>query len=583
LETNLKKIDLISQFYRGSFTADSDFYIIGGGQIGGKASGLAFIKNNIIKKINSSEHRSIKLTVPRLAVIGTDVFDEFMLRNNLGEFACSSADEDSIAWTFQKASLPAEIVGDLRDLATSAHNPIAIRSSSMLEDSLAEPFAGVYETKMISNSAPLADDRFKRMNEAIKFVYSSTFSNSAKSYFASIGKNVSEEKMAVIIQEVAGNKRNNRYYPIMSGVARSYNYYPTGKAEPGDGVVNLALGLGKTIVDGGLSWVYSPRYPKSPPPLADPKSLIKFTQKDFWAVNIGNIYEYSPTNEIEYLVKCELNDAESDGVLDSVASTYSAQSERLEIGITKPGPRVLDFSPLLKLNLFGYNRFIEELIKICEDSLGNPVEIEFALDYDAESDKLIFYLLQLRPMLVSREIIEISESDLSIEKSIIFSRNSFGNGVSNAIRDFVFVKPESFGLSATEEIAKQLDNINTSLLSENRQMLLIGFGRWGSSDKWLGIPVNWGQISAARAIVEIILPGMSIDLSQGSHFFHNLLAFKVPYFCIKSSEQNNINWGWLNKQEVIYETEFVKHIRTSGPVKIIVDGRTSTGIIKYGN
>lgn len=575
-----ENIRYISQFYRGTFSTDNNFYIIGSGHIGGKASGLAFIKNNIIPKVDLSKYRGITLTVPNLAVLGTDVFDSFISRNNLAELAYTAMDEYSVAWSFLKASLPAEIVGGLRELVKSTNKPLAIRSSSMLEDSLSEPFAGVYETKMVSNSALLDDDRFSKLNEAVKFVYASTFTSASKSYFASIGKKVEEEKMAIIIQEVAGNKRGNRFYPVISGVARSYNYYPTGKSKPADGIVNLALGLGKTIVDGGLSWVYSPKYPRSPSPFGGSAEILKVTQKDFWAVNTGNVYEYDPTNENEFLVNLKVREAEDDGVLDNIASTYIAASDRIDMGIAKPGPRIIDFAPLLKLNMLKFNDLLNEIIAVCEADLKIPVEIEFAADFDGESGRLVFYLLQLRPMMISSDIINIREEDFSVSRNLLISTHAFGNGVIKNISDIVYVKPENFQLSKTKEIALQLDAVNKSLLEENRQMLLIGIGRWGSSDPWLGIPAVWGQISSARAIVEIILPGMSIDLSQGSHFFHNLLAFKVPYFCIMHNEQDNINREKINSQNTIFETEYIKHIRTSEPLTIMVDGLSGKGIIK---
>jgi hypothetical protein len=575
-----ENIKYISGFYGGTLSTDDNFNIIGGGLIGGKASGLAFIKNSIIPKIDTAKYRSIHLTVPGLAVLGTDIFDAFISRNNLAAQAYTGKDENLIKWNFQKASLPAEIVGELRELINSISKPLAIRSSSMLEDSLKEPFAGVYETKMISNSSLHTDDRFNRLGEAIKFVYSSTFTNSSKSYFASIGKKIEEEKMAVIIQEVAGNRRGKRFYPVISGVARSYNYYPTGKSKPSDGIVNLSLGLGKTIVDGGLSWVYSPNYPRSPSPFGGPRDILRVTQKDFWAVNISNVYEYDPTNEIEFLVNLKVKDAEEDNVLDNIASTYIGASDRIDMGIAKPGPRIIDFAPMLKLNMAKFNDLLNDIIKVCTDELKDAVEIEFAVDFDDEENRLIFYMLQLRPMMVSHEKVELSDEDFSIDKNLVISTHSFGNGVINDISDIVYVKTENFHLSKTREIASQIDDVNKSLLEEDRHMLLIGIGRWGSSDPWLGIPAVWGQISSARAIVEMILPEMSIDLSQGSHFFHNLLAFKVPYYCIMHNEQENINWKKINSNKIISETEYIKHIRTAEPLKIIVDGLTGKGIIK---
>ena len=572
------EIEFFSGFYRGSFSSGPDFYLIGGGEIGGKASGLAFIKKIVSQKLNTSKYPNIDFVVPKTAVLRTGAFEAFMKRNSLSEIALSGIDENSIAWDFQKGSLPAELVGDLRDIIIDDTKPLAIRSSSMLEDSLSEPFAGIYNTKMIANNSPSSDERFRKLNEAIKFVYASTYSNAAKSYFASIDKDIASEQMAVLIQEVAGSRHKGRFYPQISGVARSYNYYPTGNSVASDGVVNLAIGLGKAIVDGGICWVYSPRDPVAPSPFADPGELMKMTQNNFWAVNTDLIMSHEPTKEDEFLISCTLAEAEEDGILDNTASTFVASSNKVVMGIGNTGPRIIDFAPLLRLNTSGFNDFLNDLIKVCEDEVKNPVEIEFAVDIDDTTDKITFSLVQLRPMMVSKEKVVLNIEELPAEEIIVFSERALGNGVRNEISDVVYLKKESFDLADSMKIAKELEQVNSSLLKEGKKMLLIGFGRWGSSDRWLGVPVTWGQISSARAIVEQMLPGINIDLSQGSHFFHNLLAFRVPYFCLKGTD-DSIDWRWLDSQPVMYDSKYVKHVRTLKPVTTMVDGTSGKGVI----
>jgi hypothetical protein len=558
----------------------NDIISIGNGQPGGKGNGLIFIKKIIDEYINKDLYPNIITGIPKFTIIKTNVFDDFIKRNNLLEKALSDDDDTSIAIHFQKASLPAEIVGELRTLVQNLHTPLAIRSSSMLEDNLDEPFAGIYETKMVANNSPFIDDRVRILNEAIKLVYSSVFFKKAKDYFKATRHKIEDEKMAIVIQEVAGSKHYDRFYPEVSGVARSYNYYSSGRSKPEQGVVQLALGLGKTIVDGGIAWNYSPAYPKISPPFSGISEILKKTQTKFWAINMGPVFVYDPTKETEYMFELSLKEAEYDGTLKFIASTYDRSSDRISMGTGNDGPRILNFSQLLHLDEFGFNKYITDIIKICEQAQGNPVEIEFAVSFDKINGKLNFHFLQMRPMFVSKDIVEISEEDMNSPDNLLSSDKVLGNGIVNDIYDLVYVKKDVFDISNTQAIAEEIELINKKLMNDSKKAVFMGFGRWGSSDRWLGIPVNWGQISSAKAIVELTLPEFNVDLSQGSHFFHNLTSFKVSYFSVQHDSDFNIDWSWMETQKVIEDLQYVRHIRLNESLKIRIDGRKGRGVIQ---
>ncbi len=565
----------LKEFKRDLFDDRRRLTTIGTGAIGGKATGLV-----LIDKILSGFHLpdalpEIPVNVPAFTVIATGVFDAFIERNQLGYLRESEAPDDVIGHAFQRASLPAEIVGDLRGLIEKVHTPLAVRSSSLLEDSLSQPFAGVYSTKMIPNNQPGADVRFQKLVEAIKFVYASTFCRAARDYIRAAGRSPEEEKMAVIIQEVVGTRHNDRFYPRLSGVARSYNFYSMGRAKPEDGIVNLALGLGKTVVDGGTCWSYSPRYPNISAPFASFKELLDGTQTEFWAVNMGKPSAYDPIRETEYLVHANLQDAECDQTLEYVASTYDAGSDRLSMSLATPGPRILNFARILTLNEPPLNVLLRSLLELSERSLHAPLEMEFALTFDP----LRFGFLQLRPMLVSHAEVTITGEELAQKGNLVASERVLGNGIVDTIRDIIYVKPARFEARHTPDIALELETMNRTMLDRGKHYLLIGFGRWGSSDPWLGIPVNWGQVCAARVIVEATTPAMNVELSQGSHFFHNLTSFQVAYFSVPHTGEYAIDWDWLNAQPCEEETEFLRHLRLDTPLVVKVDGRRSRGII----
>lgn len=574
--SDIAALDPQARFDREFFDPLRRFKFIGSGSLGGKAHGLAFIQHVLSSEFDPTAFPQIEVSIPSLMVIRTDVFDSFLQRNNLREVACADASDGFIAHEFQKANLPAEILGDLRALVEQVRTPLAIRSSSLLEDALHEPFAGIYATKMIPNNQHSADERFRKLVEAIKLVYASTYFKAARDYARATSHPIEEEKMAVIIQEVVGQRFHDRFYPQLSGVARSFNYYRIGRSRPEEGVVSLALGLGKTIVDGGLCWTYSPAHPRVAPPSSSASELLKLTQTDFWAVNMGKPPAYDPITETEYLLKGTLADAELDGTLRYAASTYDPNSGKISIGMGTPGPRIVTFALLLTLRELPVNDLIKALLTLCQEASEAPVEIEFAMTFNPHR----FGFLQVRPMVVSTERVDIDNRELSGPEVLVASEKVQGNGIDNSIRDIVYVKPRTFEAKTTPRIAAELETINRKLLEERKPYLLIGFGRWGSQDPWLGIPVRWGQISGAKTIVEATLPEMNIELSQGSHFFHNLMSFQVSYFCVPHTDAFQINWEWLERQDQVEETNLIRHINLPSPLLVKVDGTTGRGVIE---
>lgn len=521
----------------------------------------------------------VDVSVPRMMVIAAGMFDAFMRRNHLEETAASGASDDRVAHAFQQGELPAEILGDLQALVEEVHTPLAVRSSSLLEDALAHPFAGVYGTKMIPNHQPGASERFAKLTEAVKFVYASTYFSAAKAYRRGLGIPEGREKMAVIIQEIVGDRHGSRFYPEVSGVARSYSYYPLPGARPEEGMVSLALGLGKTVVDGGTCWTYTPSRPAAPPPLGAGRALLDATQASFWAVNMGAA-SYDPVRETEYLVQPSLQEAERDGTLHHIASTYDPSSDRVRPGVGRPGLRVVNFAPMLELRTIPLNACLQAMLACSREKLGCEVEVEFAAclaGRQRQSTRLGF--LQLRPMASPGSQVRVEVEDLRGEGVLLASEHCLGNATLHHVRDIVFVKPGSFDAARTKRIAEEVGAMNRALLAEGDKYVLIGFGRWGTSDPWLGIPVEWGQISGASVLVEAALATMQPEMSQGSHFFHNLIGSRTLYFAVPLGAGPQVDWQWLERQEVVRESDHVRHVRAEAPLSIHVDGRSGRGVI----
>ncbi len=580
----------IPAFDRHFFDGTEQFTCIGSGEYGGKAHGLLTMKDLLATGLEAAAGagsskaclRQFDVQVPTLTVVTTDRFDAFMEENRLWDFVRAGESDHRIALAFQAANLPVELLGDLYALTRQVHTPLAVRSSSLLEDALDQPFAGVYATKMLPNNQHDVETRFHKLVEAVKFVYASTFFENARNYRRLTGRK-EEDRMAVILQAIVGRRYRDRYYPELSGVARSYSFYRSGNTRPEDGVVNLAFGLGKTIVDGAVTWSSSPAFPRATPPYSSVRDLLRQTQVLFWAVNMGRPPAYDPVEEAEFLVQSPVADAEEDGTLRLVASTYDAQSDRLSMGVGIRGPRALNFAPLLVLEEYALNDLLKALLKLGQEALGAPVEIEFAVTFPPEGEEgpARFGFLQIRPMSVSDTVVDIDLPSIDRGNLLLASERVMGNGLATGVRDVVYVKPDVFDARHTPTIAADIARINVGLVDEGIPYLLIGFGRWGSSDPWLGIPVTWSQIGGAKAIVEATLPAMNVDLSQGSHFFHNISSFGVSYFSIPFHGDFPIDWEGLARQNAVSETDFVRHVRLASPLRIAVDGRQGHGAILW--
>lgn len=574
--------------FKGSLVNYSRFFFeegaiisrLGNGSIGGKARGLVFIDKILSKYLKDLTFQNVKIEIPKSLVVATDIFDQFMEENRLWEMALQEENETIIALSFLKASFPPTYVGDLFDFISKTKNPLAIRSSSLLEDSLYQPFAGVYWTKMIPNNENESEKRFRNLLNAIKLVYASTFFRVAKAYINSTNHRQEEEKMAVLIQEVVGNSYRTHYYPNFSGVARSINLYPFGGAKPEDGIVNLALGLGKTIVDGGVSLKFCPKYPEVLPQFMTIDDMLKCSQKDFFAIDLSPAFIDHSTEEDEYLKKFDLNQALKDGTLNHISSTYSITENKIVDTIDAPGPKIITFANILKYKIFPLPEIIDFLLKLSEDSLGCPVEIEFAVKFDPlKVFPVNFYFLQVRPMVAIETFEEFKIDEIERDKILIYSNKVLGNGKID-IENILYVKPENFNASITEKIAYEIKKLNYDFMEKREKYLLIGPGRWGSSDSWLGIPVKWSDISEAKVIVEVALPNMNVEPSQGSHFFQNITSLRIGYITIPlEDEKSFIDFEFLKGIKGVYESEYLKLIKFEKPLTVLMNGRKQEGVV----
>ena len=552
--------------------------LYGDSRIGGKASGLVSIIEGLRHR-GSNTAFPMHVYVPEFSVITTEFFLDFVQHNDLRSYADGNHPDDRIALAFMRGEISPRLTGELWKFVSRTREPVAVRSSSLREDELKSPLAGIYQTKMIPNNQPSDEIRFRKLIEAVKLVWASTYFSDSREFHRGIGGSASQEAMAVILQKVVGRRYGNRFYPLISGVARSFNYYAFGKAKPSDGVVNLALGLGKSIVDGGLCWSYSPASPKAPPPFGSAGDMLKGTQSTFWAVNMERITVYDPVKETEYMISSHLEDADYDDTLKYVASTYLPESDRFVHGTGREGPKVVNFAPVLDDRIIPLNDTVREVLDLCAKEANGPVEIEFAVMGPGQSEAASLGLLQVRPIAAFSEEVDISEAEMQGERTVARSRRALGNGITK-IQYVVYVKPEPFSTSKTRQIATEIADINRRLSKENHTYLLIGYGRWGSSDPWLGIPVTWGHISCAKAMIEISGPRMRVELSQGSHFFHNLSSFGVGYLSINEPLDGPVKLEIISAgSELVHETEHIRCLRIPEGVIVKIDGRKGLGVV----
>ncbi len=559
----------------------SDPYVkisrIGDGALGGKARGIAFLAKILSKYINEDMFPKLKITIPRSIVLSTDVFDSFIENNNLFDLDFNHLSDERISKKFLDSDLPATVIGDLRSFVRNAKKPLIVRSSGLLEDSLMQPFAGIYASMLLPNDSWETDIRFQEVCNAIKYVFASTYFEKARTYIKSTPKHIGDEKMSVLIQEVVGARNGKYFYPTVSGVAKSYNYYPSGPCKSEEGIVYLALGLGKSIVDGGSSYAFCPERPKAPL-FGTAKEYMKYAQNKFYALNLRSIYKFVDYDEDTSLEKLDVEVAKQHGVLDKVVSTYIMQDDSFYPGIYENGYLVVDFSPIINYDSIPLANAIKLLLKISEIALGYPVEIEFAVNIQKDETPSELVILQIRNMIPPEEKIDVEIDDIPKKEILFFSENSLGNGISKNLTDIVYVNQENFDMSKSYQIVEEIKKLNSKLMEEKNPYILIGPGRWGSSDPWLGIPVIWSNIAGAKVIVETPYKERHIDPSQGSHFFHDMIASQVGYIITKKSE--DINWDWIIKQKIVEETELIKHIKTNVKLEAIIDGKTGKAVIK---
>ncbi len=572
---------VIAEFRRDRFDEYLSFTRIGEGSIGGKARGLAFLDAIIKRNKLLDKFENVLITIPKTVVLGTDVFDEFMEENQLYKIALSDMDDEQILNHFINARLPFRIHEDLYTFISVVKNPVAVRSSSLLEDSHYQPFAGIYSTYMIPNIHKNERLMITQLGNAIKSVYASAFFMDSKSYMAATSNVIDEEKMGIVLQEVCGNQYGSRFYPDISGVARSINFYPIEPEKPEDGIANIALGLGKYIVDGGNTLRFSPKYPKKILQLSNTDMALKETQRSFFALDLNPESFVESTDETVNLRKLRLKEAEKDNTLRNIASTYDFQNHILRDGVHHEGLKVLTFSNVLKHNVFPLAEILQTVLEVGQREMSKPVEIEFAINLNVpKGQPKVFNLLQIRPIVDNKETIERNLDEIPKEKAILYSNSALGNGVIDGIQDFVYIKPNTFDASKTNEISANLGAVNDKFIAENKNYVLVGPGRWGSSDPWLGIPVKWSQISQARVIVESGLENYRIDPSQGTHFFQNLTSFRVGYFTVNPFiGDGHYDLEYLEKQPAVYEDDFIRHVHFDQPLTVLVDGKKTKGVV----
>jgi CheY-like chemotaxis protein len=572
---------VIAQFSRDRFDEYSTFTRIGDGSLGGKARGLAFLDMLIKRNRILEKWKNVYITIPRTVVLTTDIFDEFMEENNLYEVALSDRDDKEILQEFIQARLPFRIHEDLYTLITYVRNPIAVRSSSLLEDSHYQPFAGIYSTYMVPYVKDSERVMMEMLSNAIKSVYASTYYKASKAYMNATSNVIDEEKMGIVLQTVAGTRYGNRFYPSISGVARSINFYPLDPEKSEDGTASIALGLGKYIVDGGLSLRFSPLHPKRILQTYSPEAALRETQKYFYALNMDPEVFKPNIDDGFNIMHLPVREAEKDGSLKWIASTYDLQNNTLREGIGHEGKKLITFSSILKHDVFPLPDILHTVLEIGQKEMGNPVEIEFAVDLNRPpNDPKIFYLLQIRPIVSNKETIITNLEDVKEEDTIIFSHSALGNGIIADLKDIVYIKPETFNPAKNVELAERIGKLNEMFLKDGRNYILIGPGRWGSQDPWLGIPVKWPQISAARVIVESGLENYRIDPSQGTHFFQNLTSFRVGYFTINPFMKDGYyDNEFLKNLPSHFEDEQIKHIRLEKPLLVEIDGRKNLGAV----
>lgn len=574
---------VIAKFDKDKYDEYLGFARIGEGSLGGKGLGLAFIDSFLKRNKLFRKYDDVYISIPRTVVLSTEIYDEFIDKNDLIRFVANSDNDEDILKEFVSKPLPEWVLEDVQAYLNIVKRPVAVRSSSVLEDSHYQPFAGVFATYMIPNTEN--GKMLEMVSNAIKSVIASAFFKKSRAYLKAVSHTIEENKMAVILQELTGRNYEGVYYPNISGVARSINFYPIGNEKPNEGIVNIALGLGEIIVGGGRTLRFSPFHPKKVLQLSTTDSALRETQKYFYGLDLDpNSYKVSLSENINKK-KIPIRNAENHKSLKFVASTYDLQNNIIKPGVMHDGLRVITFDNVLKYNTFPLPDILKDLLRIGQREMRNPIEIEFAINLDVPKGKpRIFSFLQIRPIVENFEINNELPKDFKKEDTILYSESALGNGTYDYISDFVYVKPETFDAANTLKICEAVERLNQKFVDQGKNYVLAGPGRWGSSDPWLGIPVIWPQISAAKIIIETGLDDFRIEPSQGTHFFQNLTSFRVGYFTVNPFKNEGfIDFDYLNNQEVTFEDDFLKHISFKSPLKIIIDGvHNRAAIFKQG-
>ena len=575
----MKNTGVVAVYQKDRFDEYSNFARIGDDAPRGKGRGLAFI-GAMVKRYPKLESDNFAVNIPKTVVICTDIFDEFMETNELYPVALGDADDETILRYFLRASLPSRLIEDLMAFFDVVKSPIAVRSSSLLEDSHYQPFAGIYSTYMV----PKIEEKYdmlRTVSDAIKAVYASVFYKDSKAYMTATSNLIDQEKMAIVLQEVVGSRYNDHFYPTMSGVARSLNFYPIGNEKAEDGIANIALGLGKYIVDGGQTLRFSPRHPHSILQMSTMDFALRETQTRFYALDLKNMAEAFSVDDAFNLVKLGLKDADAEGSLKYIVSTYDPYDQIIRDGYYPGGRKILSFVNILQHDVFPLADTLDQILRIGQQEMGRPVEIEFAVNMDpSDHTRATFYLLQIRPIVDNKEIMDEDLSLVKNEETILSSTSVLGHGIVGDVQDIIYVKTGAFNSSNNQLIAYEIEKMNRSFTDQEKGYVLVGPGRWGSSDSWLGIPVKWPHISNARVIVECGLENYRVDPSQGTHFFQNLTSFGVGYFTVNPFKGDGwFDEAFLNAQPAVEETEYLRHVHFDAPITIKMDGKKSLGVV----
>jgi CheY-like chemotaxis protein len=573
---------VVADFSRRRFDDRSDFVRIGSGSLGGKGRGLAFMNAILNRQDMTDRFPGTVVRVPPTAVVATDVFEEMLATNRLRERVSADLEDGEIAREFLARDLPRGVCGDLAAFLREVRYPIAVRSSSLLEDSQFQPFAGVYATYMLPNNHPDPEVRLANLVDAVKLVYASAFNRGAKAYLAATGSRVEEERMAAVIQQVVGRRHEDVFYPDFAGVAHSTNFYPAAGMDPGEGVVCAALGLGRTVVEGGNILRFNPRQPARLPQFGTIEDWLRSSQRTFEAIDLSRSGAVPGEGEDFDLAMLDLAAAERHGTLDAIGSVYSEAEQRITDGIGRPGVRLVSFAHVLKADVFPLAEIMTTLLELARACMSVPVEIEWAaaLSPDPEREPHQFGFLQIRPLALAGGGVQLERAALTDDRALVATEVALGNGRHHDVHDIVYVRPDRFDRARTREIAQEVAAVNRRLLEEGRPYILLGPGRWGTSDHWLGVPVRWDQISGARVIVETDLPDFRVTPSEGSHFFHNLTSFHVGYLTVNhGAPPARCDWAWLDAQPVAWEGTFLRQVRLETPLEVVIDGRNRRAVV----